>query len=113
MSQYIPKFSTSEVTYVPLFGAQQIPGRDANLRAVEISFEDNYARCEVVKASTVTSMADSIAKELNRKFRIPYKKQIEIDEIKRLDDEFITQKSKEIASKRGYPKDMGGRCFKA
>ncbi|WP_456480394.1 FAD-dependent oxidoreductase [Nautilia sp.] len=112
MSQYIPKFNSSEVTYVPLYGAQQIPGCDAQLRAVEISFEDNYARCEVVKASTVTSMADSIVKDLSKKFRVPYKKQIEIDEIKQLGDEPVTEKSQEIAQKRGYPKDMGIRCFK-
>ncbi|ACM92085.1 putative FAD dependent oxidoreductase [Nautilia profundicola AmH] len=113
MSQYIPEFSSSEVTYVPLYGAQQIPGCDAELRAVEISFEDNYARCEVVKASTVTSMADSIVKDLSKKFAIPYKKQIEIDEINKLSDELITEKSCEIAQKRGYPEDMGKRCFKA
>ncbi|GAB6073550.1 FAD-dependent oxidoreductase [Nautilia lithotrophica] len=113
MSRYIPKFNSSEITYVPLYGAQQIPGCDAELRAVEISFEDNYARCEVVKASTVTSMADSIVKDLSKKFRIPYKKQIEIDEIKQLSDKLVTEKSQEIAQKRGYPKDMGKRCFKA
>jgi hypothetical protein len=113
MSKFIPEFENSEVTYVPLYGAQQIPGRDAELRAVEISFEDNYARCEVVKASTVTSMADAIAKELNKKFGISYKKQIEIPEILKLSDVEVTKKAKEIAKKRGYPKDLGGRSFKA
>ena len=112
MSRFIPEFKSSEVTIVPLYGAQQIPGLDAELRAVEISFEDNYARCEVVKASTVTSMADSIAKDLNKKFNIPYKKQIEIKEILNLKDEEITKKACEIAKKRGYPKSIGKRNFK-
>ncbi len=112
MSKFIPSFKTSIATKVPLYGAQQIPGFNAELRAVEISFEENYARCEVVKASTVTSMADAIAKDLNNKFQTPYKKQIEIEEILKLDDEKITKKAKEIAKKRGYPEDMGKRCFK-
>ncbi|WP_457562985.1 FAD-dependent oxidoreductase [Caminibacter pacificus] len=111
MSKFIPEFKDSEVTYVPLFGAQQIPGRDAELRAVEISFEENYARCEVVKASTVTSMADSIAKDLSKRFGIKYKKQIEIPEILSLSDEAITKKACEIAKSRGYPEDMGKRNF--
>jgi len=112
MSQYIPKFNSSKVTYVPLYGAQQIPGKNADLRAVEISFEDNYARCEVVKASTVTSMADSIAKDLSKKYNIPYKKQVELGTILELDDKTITKRAREIAQKRGYPADMGERCFK-
>lgn len=113
LSRFIPEFKNSKPTFVPLYGAQQIPGTDAELRAVEISFENNYARCEVVKASTVTSMADSIVKDLNKKFNTPYKKQIEIDEIKNLDDKTVTEKAKETAKKRGYPEDMGKRCFKA
>jgi len=112
MSQYIPEFISSEVTCVPLYGAQQIPGKNADLRAVEISFEDNYARCEVVKASTVTSMADNILKDLSTKFKIPYKKQVEIDKIKELKDETVTKIACETAKKRGYPADMGKRCFK-
>jgi len=36
-----------------------------------------------------------------------------IDKIKQLSDELVTKKSQEIAQKRGYPKDMGKRCFKA
>jgi len=65
LAQYMPSFSSATVASKPLFGAQQIPGNDADLRAAEISFEqERYARCEIVKASSVLSMVDAIVKEL-------------------------------------------------
>jgi hypothetical protein len=65
MSRFIPSFKDAKVTLKPLFGAQQIPGNDASLRAAEVSFDgERYARCEIVKASSVLSMADAITKQL-------------------------------------------------
>ncbi len=65
LAQYIPSFKSAKVVSKPLYGAQQIPGADASLRAADVSFEaDNYARCEIVKASSVLSMADAITKQL-------------------------------------------------
>ena len=65
MSQYIPAFKDAKVASKPLYGAQQIPGEDADLRASEVSFEgDRYARCEIVKASSILTMADEIVKKL-------------------------------------------------
>jgi len=65
MAQYIPAFDSAQVTPKPLYGAQQIPGRDASLRAADVSFEEErYARCEIVKASSVLTMADAITKQL-------------------------------------------------
>jgi glycine/D-amino acid oxidase-like deaminating enzyme len=65
MSQFIPAFGTAEVASKPLYGAQQIPGLDATLRAADVSFEGKrYARCEIVKASSVLSVADAVTKRL-------------------------------------------------
>jgi glycine/D-amino acid oxidase-like deaminating enzyme len=65
MAQYIPAFKNAEVASKPLYGAQQIPGDDPTLRAADVSFVgDRYARCEVVKASSVLSMTDAIVERL-------------------------------------------------
>ena len=65
LAKYIPLFENAKVASKPLFGAQQIPGDDATLRAAEVSFEDeHYARCEIVKASSVISMAEAIMGKL-------------------------------------------------
>ncbi len=53
VSQFMPQFKGATVGGKPLYGAQQIPGEDATLRAADVTFEDNhYARMEVVKASS-------------------------------------------------------------
>ncbi|WP_304543599.1 FAD-dependent oxidoreductase [Sulfurimonas microaerophilic] len=65
LAQYIPAFKDAKVASKPLYGAQQIPGDDADLRASEVSFEgERYARCEIVKASSILTMADAIVKKL-------------------------------------------------
>ena len=65
LAQYIPAFKTAKVVSKPLYGAQQIPGDDADLRAANVSFVDKYyVRCEIVKASSVLSMADTITDQL-------------------------------------------------
>ena len=65
LSHFIPSFKSAIIASKPLYGAQQIPGDDETLRAANVSFEgDRYARCEIVKASSVLSMADAITKEI-------------------------------------------------
>lgn len=65
LARYIPAFIAASVEGKPLFGAQQIPGDDATLRAAGVSFEgDNYARCEIVKASSILSSADALTAKL-------------------------------------------------
>ncbi len=64
VANFIPEFSNGEMASKPLYGAQQIPGGDVTLRATDVSFVDkSYARCEIVKASSVLSMADDIVKQ--------------------------------------------------
>lgn len=65
IAQYIPAFSKAEVAAKPLFGAQQIPGEDPDLRAADVSFHgQRYARAEIVKASSALSAADAILANL-------------------------------------------------
>ena len=97
LQKFIPTFE-AKAGYKPLYGAQQIPGDDADLRAAEVSFEEDYARCEIVKASSILAMADEIAKKLSVK-----SKRIYIDVKKEDVDKLATK----LAEKRGYPKVMG------
>ncbi len=102
LSQFIPNFSEAKVGSKPLFGAQQIPGDDPSLRVAEVSFPTKrYARCEIVKVSSVIDMIEAIAEELiglgyvNKK--LPFESMIDESE------EEITNVAKEIATKREYP----------
>lgn len=64
LSKFIPAFSQAKIGSKPLFGAQQIPGDDPTLRVAEVSFpRERYARCEIVKVSSVLDMIDAIAKQ--------------------------------------------------
>ena len=99
-ANFIPKFSKEAIpTKLPLFGAQQIPGSNPSLRAAEVSFEANYARCEIVKVSSALAMVKAIAKEFN----------LNVSKAKRLivPKEFVQKRAQEIAQKRGYPKELG------
>ncbi len=65
ISQYIPAFNTAETAAKPLFGAQQIPGDNPDLRAADVSFHGkHYARTEIVKASSALAAADAILNDL-------------------------------------------------
>ena len=65
IAQYIPSFSSATVAAKPLFGAQQIPGQDPDLRAADVSFDSkHYARAEIVKASSALEAADAILADL-------------------------------------------------
>jgi hypothetical protein len=65
IAQFIPTFIQSEVAAKPLFGAQQIPGEDADLRAADVSFHgQRYARAEIVKGSSALAAADAILANL-------------------------------------------------
>jgi len=112
LSQYIPSFQNATIASKPLFGAQQIPGKDASLRAANVSFEDErYARCEIVKASSVLSMADAITEKLvglgivdaslygSRNFY----------DVKSFTEENITAFAKTLCFNRDYPKSLAMR----
>ena len=96
---FIPKFAKeAKVTSTPLFGAQQIPGNNPELRAAEVSFEKNYARCEIVKVSSAISMVKAIAKKFNLKYS---------SKIDDLEPKSVETLAKKIAKNRNYPEKVG------
>ena len=98
-SKFMPKFSQeAKVTTTPLFGAQQIPGSNPELRAAEVSFEKSYARCEIVKVSSAIAMVKAIAKEFDFKFTTKYLSNIEPKELESL--------ARKIAKTRNYPEEL-------
>ena len=115
MSQFIPLFSNAKIMSQPLYGAQQIPGEDASLRAADISFEGkNYARCEIVKASSVLNMADHIVRSLIELGVLPqesYKKR-DFSAHSLLKEEDIQRVADSSAQSRSYPKSLANRCFR-
>jgi hypothetical protein len=65
IAQFIPAFTQAEAAAKPLFGAQQIPGEDPDLRTADVSFHGkHYARTEIVKASSALAAADAILENL-------------------------------------------------
>ncbi len=114
IKQYIPTFDDISVASKPLYGAQQIPGDDAELRTADVSFDKNkYARCEIVKASSVLTMSDLIVKDLisygmfqkdmYKKRDFLYKSDIK--------DEDITKKAQDLCKQRDYPLSLASRNF--
>ncbi len=114
-SCFIPEFAkNAKVASKPLFGAQQIPGDDPDLRAAEISFEgDRYARCEIVKVSSALSMTDEIVKKLIELKMVDssYYGKRDYSYLKDLEEKKISELAKEIAKKRGYPTSMANRVL--
>ncbi|WP_345973975.1 FAD-dependent oxidoreductase [Sulfurimonas sp. HSL3-7] len=112
VAHYIPAFEKASVVPKPLYGAQQIPGRDASLRAADVSFvDDHYARCEIVKASSVLSMADAITKQLITLGYVDkgvYGKR-DFATVSRLDDKQISRYAESLCRERNYPVSLTQR----
>ena len=105
LSKFIPNFNIAKTASIPLFGAQQIPGSDPTLRVAEVSFDiKNYARCEIVKVSSVIDMARGIFKDMGLG-------DIKLNDLVDIDEKELSKKAKEIANKRGYPKDLASRLI--
>lgn len=112
LSQYIPSFHNATVGSKPLFGAQQIPGDDPTLRVAEVSFpRERYARCEIVKVSSVLDMIDAITKQFaelgyvepNVIGKRDFAHAIDLDEAS------LRQRAETIAAAREYPRDLADR----
>ena len=107
LSRFIPSFQNAQVASKPLFGAQQVPGEDITLRASEVSFEDiNYARCEIVKASSILTMADAITKKLIDLKLLSEDSYGARNFIDHLDDETVTKYAKKLCVERNYPESL-------
>jgi len=112
LSKFIPAFAKATVASKPLFGAQQIPGDDPTLRVAEVSFPTKrYARCEIVKVSSVMDMIDAIIKEFvglgyvdrsvqgKRSFK-------HIETLKEVELNILAEM---LCEEREYPKDLAHR----
>lgn len=108
LEQFLPTFKNAKVASKPLYGAQQIPGIDKDLRAADVTFENNsYARCEIVKASSVLTMCDEIVKKLILLGYIDEKDLYKRDlNLKKLKDEDILQTAIKICQLRSYPTSL-------
>ncbi len=112
IAYFFPKFKSAKVGGKPLFGAQQIIGSDPTLRVAEVSFpKPKYARCEIVKVSSVNDMSKVIVNDIAKYFNIDINKDIfDIKELQILNDDDITKRACSVAEKLGYPNDLGIRC---
>ena len=112
LAHYIPSFERAKIVSKPLYGAQQIPGLDDTLRAAGVSFEEeNYARCEIVKASSVLSMADAITEQLIALGYVPetmYAKR-DFSTLGDLDEKEIDSYAKVLCINREYPVSLTKR----
>jgi len=104
VATFIPAFSSAKPAAKPLFGAQQIPGDNPELRAADVSFEgETYARCEIVKASSVLDMSEAIARRLYDLGVVKeFDKKRELSHLQSID----TTHAAKIAVMRGYPKEL-------
>ncbi|WP_292656307.1 FAD-dependent oxidoreductase [Nitratifractor sp.] len=114
LARFLPDFSEATVGGPPLFGAQQIPGEDPTLRVAEVAFPlPGYARCEIVKVSSVTDMAREILRDLDQGESSEIRDEATLWQIPQLGDvkeEELSERARRIAASRGYPAMMGDRC---
>lgn len=105
MSQFVPEFACAEIGGSPLFGAQQIPGEDASLRAADVTFEANqYARIEVVKGSSALEAARKLVAtwqlaDVDAGLSIEQQHPVCLS----FSEQQIEQKAIQLAEQRGYP----------
>lgn len=112
IKQYIPSFQNIKIASKPLYGAQQIPGNNADLRTADVTFDGfRYARCEIVKASSVLNMTDLIVKNLIEIGFVDKKYYKEREFLYNMDieDIDITNLAQKIAKERDYPKSLALR----
>ena len=112
LAQYIPSFKTAQVASKPLFGAQQIPGDDPSLRAANVSFVgEHYARCEIIKVSSVLSMSDAVTQQLIELGYLASHKlnSRHLQHLKQFSEEELQASSKTLSKRRGYPLEIANR----
>ncbi len=105
VTNYIPSFKNATIGGPPLFGAQQIPGKNPDTRVGEVSFPyDNYARSEIVKASSALTVANQIINNLDGiSTNLKVNGNSILNDVKSTD---LNSMASELAKGRGYPKEM-------
>ncbi|MEX3070860.1 FAD-dependent oxidoreductase [Vibrio alginolyticus] len=109
MAQFIPDYSSAIKGGKALFGAQQIPGSDPVLRAADVTFEDNnYARIEIVKASSTLLAAQKI---LLHWFEIEPQRNVELQHPVTVHwtEKEVEQYALQLTQERDYPKSLAER----
>ncbi len=109
MSQFVPSFASAQVAGKPLFGAQQVPGDDVTLRAANVSFAGkNYARLEIVKASSALEAAKGVEQVMRQSGMLD---DVASQRRAYLNEQQVLDKAFELAKQRQYPEqlaDIGG-----
>lgn len=109
IKEFIPTFKNTKIGSKPFYGAQQIPGDEVTLRTADVCFEkQRYARCEIVKASSVLTMSDLIISnliELKMLEKGAYKNRSLVFD-KYQDNEKLSSLAKQIAKSRNYPEEL-------
>ncbi len=109
MSQFIPSYNSAVKGGKALFGAQQIPGGDPVLRAADVTFEENnYARIEVVKASSTLLAAQ---KMLQHWFGIEPQQNVEQQHpvTVQWSEQEVEQYAIQLTQERDYPQTLAER----
>ena len=112
LSQFIPAFSNASIGSKPLFGAQQIPGDDPTLRVAEVSFPTKrYARCEIVKVSSVMDMIDAVIKQFIKLGYVDSSVQgkRDVKYLKSLTEANISDYAQILCKERDYPLCLANR----
>ncbi len=113
LAQFFPEFAKAKVGGKPLYGVQQIPGSDPSLRVAEVAFPaKNYARCEIVKVSSVVDMVKAIVENMQESGLLEFKSEdhFEIQALKALPKDTLAQRAALIAKRLGYPQEMSKVC---
>lgn len=104
MAQFIPSFASATLGGKPLFGAQQIPGTDITLRAASVSFVgENYARMEIVKASSALEAAKQIEENMRRCGFYKGLSLMQHNVSSTLNMDHVVESACHLAKRRGYP----------
>ena len=108
VAKFVPSFKSATVGGPPMFGAQQIPGSDVNLRVGEVSFATKfYARSEIIKASSALTVANQIIDKMQEEkiisTQVKSNNNSILDAITKDDIDKLAAK---LATERGYPKAL-------
>lgn len=113
LARFIPSFASADVASKPLFGAQQIPGNDPSLRVAEVAFPTSrYARCEIVKVSSVIDMAEAILDDLAKEklYTATIPMQTLLEQIPLVEEDTVTSQAEALCHERGYPAELAHLC---
>ncbi|NKQ41919.1 MAG: FAD-dependent oxidoreductase [Sulfurovum sp.] len=111
LSKFIPNFATANLASKPLYGAQQIPGFDPELRVAEVSFPiERYARCEIVKVSSIIDMMDAIVDNMKKTEYLPKEtsRVRSLEHLQYISEDEINKRAVEMCKLRDYPQELAG-----